>query len=403
MSFIRDRWAVDQLLKWSVFGYILATGFPSWIRLSLLLSVSCLLIRTVLLEKDGTLQPIVLTSHTLMPVSLYLGAILVSWSAASITPPFTVFDQIPSSLVVFLAVVRLAKQRDFAYRMAGVLTVWATLLACDALAQFHIGHSLLSNQTLVSGRVSGPFTSANDLTLLPLLLPFVFWRLKSSSRITYLTWLTIPLVTTAVLLSGSRNAWGGLMVALLLIGVLTHQKRGVLIAASLVVALLAISYVGDIGSIQQRTQAFTQVGADNRLGYWTVAWHLFVDAPFLGQGPGTFSQLYKEYHQSLNIPYGTDPRTPPHPHNIPLELLAEQGLLGASAFVFLLFIAIRQLIQRARQPGRQQEVEATAASACIFFWCGLFDLSLWREWVSLYFWLLYGLAYAPSITNSSRR
>jgi O-antigen ligase len=374
-----------------VFGYILATGFSSWLRLGLLLILSYLLIRAARHEADGALQ---LAPRSFVPLAVYLGPIVVSWTYANASPSLSLFDQLPSSLVLFLAVVTLAHRPGFTHRLAGVLTAWITLLAFDAVTQFYIGHGLLSGQLLPDDRVSGPFTVATDLVLLPIALPFVFWHLDRSNRLSYAAWLAVPLIMIAILLSGSRNAWSGLLVVLLLVGYLSNQRKRVTKMFCLLLALLAVGYLGNIGTIQQRIPTLAHLSSDNRIVYWTVAWRMFVDAPILGQGPGTFSPLYKEYRHDVSIPLDVreDLRLPPHPHNLILEILAEQGLLGTLAFTWLVLAAIHKLARRARQPDQQQEVKTIAVSAIVFFSCGLIDLSLWREWVSLYFWCIYGLA-----------
>ena len=253
-----------------MFGYILATGFSSWLRWGLLLFLSCLLIRVARHKTDQALQ---LTPRSFVPLAVYLGPIVVSWAYANTSPSLSLFDQLPSSLVLFLAVVTLAHRPGFTHRLAGVLTAWITLLAFDALTQFYIGHGLLSGQLFTLDRVTGPFTVATDLVLLPIAFPFVFWHLNRSNRISYAAWLTVPLIMVAILLSGSRNAWSGLLLAFLLVGYLSNQRvQRVLVTKMfcLLLVLLTIGYIGNIGTLQQRIPTFAHLSSDNRIVYWTV-------------------------------------------------------------------------------------------------------------------------------------
>jgi O-antigen ligase len=358
----------------------------------LLLTLSCLLIVAAL---KNTANEIYLAPLSFVPIAAYLGPLMVSWAYSSTHPPLTLFDQVPSSLVIFLAVVALASRPGFEHRLTGAISGWVTLIALDAVVQFQTGSSLVSGQYLILGRVTGPFTSSTDLVLLPIALPFLFFFLGSNSRRSRVLWLVVPLIVAAVLLSGSRNAWYSLILALLLIGYLTKRRVFVVTMLCLLTALLAIGYLGNVGSIRTRTHLIPQIVSEGRIAYWIVAWRMFLAAPLLGQGPGTFSLLYLPYRQEAIVPpyVVEDPRLPPHPHNLILEVLAEQGLVGAIALFSLLLVAAGKLVRRARLPGQQQVVRTISVSASLLFFCGLADLSLWREWVNLYFWLLYGLAY----------
>jgi O-antigen ligase len=71
--------------------------------------------------------------------------------------------------------------------------------------------------------------------------------------------------------------------------------------------------------------------AVQRLGYYQAALSAWLQHPWFGWGLGGWSMVY----------WQTDYRL--YPHNIVLELLVEQGLAGASAFLFLLISVVRRL------------------------------------------------------------
>lgn len=69
-----------------------------------------------------------------------------------------------------------------------------------------------------------------------------------------------------------------------------------------------------------------------RSWFRAALWDMFNSAPVLGVGPGNFGYLYNSFRPagSENPPYV------PKPHNQYLEILAETGLAGALAFVWVL-------------------------------------------------------------------
>ncbi|MDX6587867.1 MAG: hypothetical protein QOI31_2340 [Solirubrobacterales bacterium] len=117
---------------------------------------------------------------------------------------------------------------------------------------------------------------------------------------------------------------------------LGRRSRFAAVAAAVGLAVLAILVVaagrdglgarGDTAAFDSDDPAsrFTTV-AGNRSAYWSEALRAFGDQPLRGTGPGTF-----RYGWAKN---GSEPELVVDAHSMPLELLAERGLLGLLAFV----------------------------------------------------------------------
>ena len=105
-----------------------------------------------------------------------------------------------------------------------------------------------------------------------------------------------------------------------------------------------------------------------RLDGWTAAWAMFLDAPLVGQGLHTF-------HDFAN----------PWAHNLYLQTLAEQGLIGLLALVLLLSCATLAAWRAARSPIREQRILAAGALGALVGFCAasVVELTLLREWVVL--------------------
>lgn len=149
-----------------------------------------------------------------------------------------------------------------------------------------------------------------------------------------------------IVLHGSRGAWLGLPIAFLMIFIFywRYNVRKILIFTILPIILLIASLVLIPNSpIQQRLSSFihdkdlitessnyhSSIGS--RLLIWKIALDKSMEAPFIGIGMAQFQennrQLYKQ--GILGEPLG-------HAHNVYLQTLVSQGLLGLSAILFLM-------------------------------------------------------------------
>ncbi len=86
--------------------------------------------------------------------------------------------------------------------------------------------------------------------------------------------------------------------------------------------------------------SFTNPSPDNyanseRVAHWVAGIHMFVDYPLLGVGIGNYQYAYPTYHPGIFVlPLG-------HAHNYYINMAAEAGLLGLTAFIlFLLAIFV---------------------------------------------------------------
>lgn len=95
-------------------------------------------------------------------------------------------------------------------------------------------------------------------------------------------------------------------------------------------------------------QGETSVNA--RLEYWRAALKIFKEKPLIGRGLDTFGQEYRRIQ--------TDPRFySVDPHNLPLKLLAELGLIGTILFILFLISSVWPKLKAGWQ--RQNKAPAT--------------------------------------------
>lgn len=137
-----------------------------------------------------------------------------------------------------------------------------------------------------------------------------------------------------------------------------------LVAAVVVAGVIALSASGRGlgGSISHAWRSFTathstsvydphrllSTDSENRWVWWKEAAGAFTDRPLQGWGAGAFPVLHLLYRR--------DTLSVKQPHNVPLQWLAETGLVGAAlalaAFLLLLVAATRSIRRRAAGPDR---------------------------------------------------
>jgi putative inorganic carbon (HCO3(-)) transporter len=157
------------------------------------------------------------------------------------------------------------------------------------------------------------------------------------------------LMTLAVVMSWSRGAWVGVAAALVAITVL-RSRRALVIA---VAAALLVVYVLVVGGARYLPPALVQRMSDflpyasgvdirsvqvtdanyalvERMAHWQAAANMLGDHPWLGVGIGNYAFAYARYA----IGRWRDPLG--HAHNYYLNIAAEAGLLGLSAYLLLM-------------------------------------------------------------------
>jgi O-antigen ligase len=111
---------------------------------------------------------------------------------------------------------------------------------------------------------------------------------------------------------------------------------------------------------------------DARIPIWETSWNTFLGNPILGAGRHTF-----RYVSADNIQVNWA-------HNVYLETLAEQGLVGLAALTGLLVTMVCMAARiRKRASGDQRIVAAALMATTIgILFAGIFEISFVRQWVN---------------------
>jgi O-antigen ligase len=298
-----------------------------------------------------------------------------------------------------------------------ILLVFIVYTALGALAHFRrlvgayvMGTLLAAGFGLASlgasGRLGGDAGNPNELAafFLPAIMLCAFALL--GERRPLAVWATSVaglLLLFALLMTGSRGGLIGLSLALLVAIVVAGRGRLRVAAAMLVVLGGVAAYYATTASPEQveRLGSLQDDGGTGREDLWAIALAAARDRPVGGVGAGNFPVVEAQYAaQEVSIDridLVLDKRKVVH--NTYLGFLSELGLVGFSAFVFLVLAALGSIVhtvRRARgEPWRQQALVRG-------FLAGLLGMLVAFAFASAEYekqlWLLMGTAFAlPSI------
>ena len=240
----------------------------------------------------------------------------------------------------------------------------------------------------------------NDGTFLSLLAPFSLVLFSRATRRaeSILAVLFLASTACAVCVLHSRVAVLTLIFSLTCTATLFRPRLGLVVGlGTLSTTLLIDGYLGF--PLLEKFGHFR----DARISLWLVALSLFSAAPLVGQGPHTFGLFYQPdtlaHHRLAGIT--VDPHDyVPWAHNLYLELLAEQGLLGFIAFVIVFSSGLRAAWRTRRVGIAEERAFAIGIFSALVGLCfaATVELTLLRQWVVILLFTLLGMAarLAPS-------
>ena len=260
-------------------------------------------------------------------------------------------------------------------------------------------------------RAAGPIGETNRygqmlLVLLP--LGVLRFRTESSRRLRLLALVSVGLILGALFLTLSRGSLLAALAIFLLMAGMRLLKLRQVIVATVVVGLFIVVVEPEVlyrlASLERLTGLFFRHSAAaqppdssavRRYVLNVATWHVFLDHPLLGVGPGQFSAHYSaDYGNRVGL---IEQRKTYRGHNMYLETLAETGLIGLLSFLSIMFVIMRGL-WKAR--GRLKRIRPDlAATASAFLLClAAYSISAIFDHLSYqrYLWLLLALSSATT-------
>jgi len=186
-----------------------------------------------------------------------------------------------------------------------------------------------------------------------------FLRLRWPFRALVL--MTLLLATANIVIIGSRVGLLGAAIALILI-LLSRARllaRRKVIAASLLLALIGGSALGMATGMagagtERALKKLEGVSSEARPHIYRLAGQIFLQAPLIGHGIGSFQQVFQENRPAYyeQVPdYKLDDKRFSHPHNELLFWMIEGGILALLSIAAAAVAVVWQLIQLGLQRG----------------------------------------------------
>lgn len=264
----------------------------------------------------------------------------------------------------------------------------------------------------VQFRLAGTIGEKNRFAQVMLvLLPLALFQLRAAStpNILFASLVALGLAGTGAFLAFSRSSIIAMGMVVLFAAWQRHvpRMRVVVTFALLTCALLLspqyrmrLASLGELGGLFVAGKHSQADGAiKGRATEMGAAALVFLDHPLVGVGPGQFKYYSREYGERIGLRALAPER---QAHCLPLDVAAENGLLGFACLFGMLGVLIARLTHRmnalADQPAAQSLVAGYLYMVLTYLTTGLF---LHFAYIR-YFWLMIGLSDAALCVTASQ-
>jgi O-antigen ligase len=255
-----------------------------------------------------------------------------------------------TATAVFLSITQACRERRQLLVVAGGAVLALLLAGTQGVLQHYSGDfgqfGFVADGSVVK-RVQGSFGHPNQYGgFIAVLIPVAIAALVTRAVPTALRWLSAAALGTALLglvFSYARGAIAALVLGSLIWLAFMRPRLAALVTVVVAVAAIALAPA----ALKER---FDPQGASGdvplRADIWTSAVDIYTAHPVLGVGVDNFGNAYAELPSTLStasqrrLLHQEQLLTPPHAQNQYLNILAEEGLIGLSAFALLAIAVI---------------------------------------------------------------
>ncbi len=246
----------------------------------------------------------------------------------------------------------------------------------------------------IAGFMGHYMTQAGLLLLFCTMAMSFFLFLKTKEKLIWAG--AFILAFLAILLTLTRNAWIGIVVAAVVLLAIYRPKA--LIALPVIVFLL---YLASPPAVKQRTLSiFSTKDVSNltRLEYLETGWKIIKEYPLLGTGPNTVDEVFKNPKYGLS----EEARQNVHLHNNVIQIAAERGIPAICAwlcFVGWMGFSLLKLLRRRKDPLALSLTAGALACLLAFFSAGMFEYNFGDSEIVTLFLFLTTLPFLPFLAK----
>jgi O-antigen ligase len=222
------------------------------------------------------------------------------------------------------------------------------------------------NQRDLEHRITGP--AAHVMTYSGLLLPIALLYLILAFQ-EKKPWMAAGATLTALslVLTFTRSVWVGYGAGIAAL-ILMERSRWFLLAAPAGLWMVLLSPLSVFGRLMS-TFDLRQSSNFDRLRMAQAGWEIIKDYPLFGVGPANVRELYPLYRRHDAPRFRV-----PHLHNNFVQIWAERGILGLTAYVLLLVLFLQDCL-RAWRSSRDVMAACGMAVAIALTCAGLFEFN----------------------------
>lgn len=288
--------------------------------------------------------------------------------------------------LLYIVVAEVTVQQRGWKQLNNALMGLVALICFQLLLQVWIAPSANATEWVKSAEIP-IIVVPNDLILLACLSAFLGLSVRDSNvRVIQITGLSLMILSLVIcVLYDTRSGVATYSITLLVFYSLEKNFKKLMQYGSIFIVVIIWS---DAINHFQLWQKIHLANLQNRPALWWTAWQMFIEAPLLGQGHGSFLSYYQFYKETNQFPEWmpiVDMRSMPWAHNLYLELLAERGLIGFVLFVLIVvecFCKLWKCVNTFSLHRHSKSITLIAALTGMLI-AGLVELTLSHYWVGL--------------------
>ena len=211
------------------------------------------------------------------------------------------------------------------------------------------------------------------------------------------------ILSAALLLSLTRNAWLGFLAAA--VALISMRRVRWVIAIPAVVGIIFLAsllvFPTTVGSRMSNLFNPAETSNRDRLQMLQSGWQIIKDFPLTGVGCGMIPQVYPRYRAPDSVF-----RNNQHLHNNVLQVAAENGIFALAAWLWLIAKVIFDLIHWKRNVMNAEEkfmIHGTIGIVISLFVAGMFEYNFGDSEIRMLFFVLITLPYAWHKQAQSRQ